>query len=244
LTIKRGSPTLNPREQRTQKIVLEAPADERPFSDFSAVLPARRLNVSITRIQLDESQLGFGSPAYGSPEPPILPNVGFIIFEGYVTSIAFKGRTCSIDVNPDTEQFNREVPRYKYQSLCNHVLYDAECAVDKNLFKQQGLVNAVVGNTISVGGFTGTAFTGGYVQNLAGTDYRMIIEHNADVFTLLLPFAENPLGNDVIAFQGCAHDVTTCRDKFSNVDNFGGFPFVPTKNPFEQNAFAKTYKES
>jgi hypothetical protein len=248
LQIRRGSPTLNPREQRSQKMQLSAPAAIRPFSDFTAVQPARKLQCNITRIQLDESQLGFGSPEgsplYPSPANPIRPHVGFVIFEGYITSIAFEGQTCKIDMNPDSEQFNREVPRYKYQSLCNHVLYDAECAVDKNLFKQSGLVNSVSGNQISVGGFTGTSFTGGYVQNLAGTDYRMIIEHSGDVFTLLLPFSENPLGTTLTAFQGCAHDVTTCLNKFNNVDNFGGFPFVPTKNPFEQNAFAKTYKES
>ncbi len=246
LEIKRGSPTVNPREQRSQKILLDAPADERPFSDFAAIQPARKLLVTITRIQLDESQLGFGSPQPASPFPspadPIEPHVGFIIFEGYVTSVAYSGRTCSIDCNPDSEQFIREVPRYKYQSLCNHVLYDSQCQIDKNLHKLQGLVNGVDGNTISVNGFAGTEYTGGYVQNLAGTDYRMIIEQVGDTFTLLLPFSTNPLGNDVIAYKGCAHDVTTCRDKFSNIANFGGFPFVPTKNPFNQNAFVKSYK--
>lgn len=247
LEIRRGSPTVNPREQRSQKIVLEAPSGERPFADFASIQPARKLEVTITRIQLDETQFGLGSPQpsplYPSPELPIIPHVGFIIFDGYITSVAFEGRTCKIDCNPDTEQFNREVPRYKYQSLCNHVLYDSQCAVDRNLFKQSGLVNGVDGNTISVGGFTGSAYTGGYVQNASGTDFRMIIQHSADVFTLLLPFATDPLGSTVTAFQGCDHSVATCKAKFNNVVNFGGFPFIPTKNPFEQNAFAKTYKE-
>lgn len=246
--IRRGSPKLNPREQTSQKMTVSAPADQRPFSDFTLIQPARKLEITITRIQLDEPQQGLGSPQiqspYQSPLPIIEPHVGFIIFEGYVTSIAFSGRTCDIDCNPDSEQFNREVPRYKYQSLCNHVLYDSQCQVDKNLHKQQGLVNGISGNQISVNGFTGTSFTGGYVQNLSGTDYRMIIEHSGDTFTLLLPFATNPLGSDVIAFEGCAHDVVTCRDKFNNVANYGGFPFVPTKNPFNQNAFVKTYKEA
>jgi hypothetical protein len=244
IPIKRGSPLLNPRENNSERIRIEAPSDRRPFSDFTNIQPALKLEASIIRIQLDETLLGSVSPQWSSPQPAIEPNTGFIIFEGYVTSIAFQGRTCTVEMNPNTEQFNREIPRYKYQSLCNHVLYDSQCQVNPNLFRQTGVVNGIDGNNISVGGFTGSAFTAGYCQNAGGTDYRMILEHSADVFTLLLPFSSDILGQTITAFQGCAHDVVTCKDKFNNVPNFGGFPFVPTANPFQQNAFAKIDKKS
>ena len=236
LQIKRSTPTLNPRNKENNKIKLEAPADERPFEDFVSIQPAERLECLITRIQLDES---ISSPLIQSPEVPPAPTTGFIIFDGFVTSISFSGRTCSIDMNPFNDQFGREVPRYKYQGICNHVLYDSACQVDPNSFSQTGTVNGVDGNTITVSGFSGSAFTGGYVRNESGTDYRMIIQHSGDSFTMLLPFRESILGSEVTAFQGCDHSVETCRDKFSNVANFGGYPLIPGINPFTQGQLIK-----
>jgi len=237
LEIKRSSAQLNPRERRSTNIQLDAPADARPFSDFIGIQPALRLELTIDRIQLDEKI--DPSPLDTSPQPLPIPTVAFRLFEGYVTSIAFKGRICMIDLSPFTNQFAREVPRFKYHSPCNHVLYDTQCGVQQSLFTQAGVVTAAVGNTITVTGFTGTAFTAGFVQNAAGTDFRMIIEQVADVFTLLLPFREI-LGETVDAFQGCDHTVVTCRDKFNAVPQFGGFPLVPGTNPFNQSQFVKT----
>lgn len=236
--IKRSAPTQNPRERRNTKVQLQANAAERPFSDYIGIQPAQIMNCVITRIQLDEGP--DASPLLGSPQPEPTPATAFVLFEGYVTSIAFSGRTCDIDMNPFNEQFSREIPRYKYHGLCNHVLYDSFCQVNPNSFKQSGIVNGVDGNDISIGGFTGSAFTAGYVQNAAGNDYRMIIIHSSDTFTLLLPFRENILGATVTAFQGCDHSVQTCKTKFNNVANFGGFPLVPGTNPFNQSAFTKT----
>lgn len=236
LEIKRSAPNLNPAQRRSNKLSLEVIDSERPFSDFLQIQPALQLDCVITRIQLDES---IDASPIASPMPAAIPTTGFVLFDGYVTSVAFSGRTCSVDMNPFNEQFTREVPRYKYQSPCNHVLYDSFCGVDKNLFTQDGLVNGVVGNTITVSGFIGSEFTGGYVQNEAGNDFRMIILQAADVFTLLLPFRAI-LGETVTAFQGCDHSIVTCRDKFDNVPRFGGFPLVPGKNPFNQAQFTKS----
>jgi hypothetical protein len=236
LPIKRGNSTLNPKERNNTKMALEVPADTRPFSDFVGVQPASRLECSITRIQLDESVAGSPIP---SPEPAPAPTTGFVIFEGFVTSIAFSGRTCSLDLNPFNQQFTREVPRFKYTGLCNHILYDSFCALDKNSFSQSGVVNGISGNVITISGFTGTAFTGGYIENAAANDFRMIIAHSSDAMTILLPFREDVLGTTVKCYQGCDHSVTVCRDKFANVPNFGGFPLVPGKNPFTQAQFTK-----
>jgi hypothetical protein len=37
-------------------------------------------------------------------------------------------------------------------------------------------------------------------------------------------------------YAGCDHLLATCRDRFSNVANFGGFPWIPQKNPFSGDA--------
>lgn len=73
-----------------------------------------------------------------------------------------------------------------------------------------------------------------------GDDARLILSQSGDDLQLLLPFPDSILGSTVVILAGCDHTVTTCDSKFntpsdpqSNVVNFGGFPFVPTKNPFE-----------
>ena len=237
LELKRSSSQINPRERRATKITVNGPANARPFVDFIGIQPALRLELIISRIQLEEKV--DSSPLDASPQPLPLPTTAFIIFEGYVTSIVFKGRDCTMELNPFSDQFLREIPKFKYHSPCNHVLYDAQCGVLQSAFTQSGVVSAVNGNTITVTGFSGTAFTAGFVQNQAGTDFRMIIEQAADVFTLLLPFREI-LGETIDAFQGCDHTVVTCRDKFNAVPAFGGFPLVPGTNPFSQGQFAKS----
>lgn len=237
LELKRSSPNVNPRERQATNVKINAPATVRPFVDFIGIQPALRLEVIISRIQLDEGPTP--SPLDSSPQPLANPTSAFVLFEGFVTSIVFKGRSCSVELSPFNAQFAREVPKFKYHSLCNHVLYDAQCGVLQNLFTQSGVVTAATGNTITVTGFTGTAFTAGFVQNQAGTDFRMIIEQAGDTFTLLLPFRAI-IGDTVDAFQGCDHTVVTCRDKFNAVPQFGGFPLVPGTNPFSQGQFVKT----
>jgi hypothetical protein len=234
--MKRSDPQDNPAERRNNRLTVQINNAERPFSDYVGIQPAVPLTCTISRIQLDEAATA--SPL-SSPQPPTAVITALVLFQGYVTSVAFKGRNATVQMNPNTEQFYREIPRFKYHAQCNHVLYDTFCTLDRNSFAQSGLVNGIDGNVISVSGFTGTAFIGGYVQNASGTDYRMILDHSADALTLLLPFADSVLGTTVKAFQGCDHTVQTCKTKFNNVINFGGYPYVPSTNIFTKAAFIK-----
>jgi hypothetical protein len=39
-------------------------------------------------------------------------------------------------------------------------------------------------------------------------------------------------GAEVRAYAGCNRTLDECKTRFDNVANFGGMPFIPTKNPF------------
>ena len=41
------------------------------------------------------------------------------------------------------------------------------------------------------------------------------------------------VGTEVEVFAGCDHTIATCKTQFDIVVNYGGFAFVPTRNPFE-----------
>lgn len=46
------------------------------------------------------------------------------------------------------------------------------------------------------------------------------------VLFLATPF-DIEIGDEFLVHAGCAKDRQTCIDKFGNIDNFGGFPFMP-----------------
>jgi len=39
-------------------------------------------------------------------------------------------------------------------------------------------------------------------------------------------------GMEIRAYAGCNRTIQECSSKFNNTLNYGGMPFIPTKNPF------------
>lgn len=171
---------------------------------------------------------------------PDVDQEAIIIFDGAVQQVRFEeNRTvAALSVSSLASSENRQMPRLTFQGLCGHMLYDARCQIDETdpAFRFSGTVSIISGTQITVpgaGAFNVLTdfFEFGYVK--FGTDYRLIVKQAVDVLTLQLPFSVSPLGEAVTVNAGCKHRlVTDCQDKFANVENFGGFPFVPLRNPF------------
>ena len=162
-----------------------------------------------------------------------------LIFDGFVAQASFDGAlVATLSCSPSTSVFKRSGPRFNYQSLCNHVLYDERCKILEVAFQFTGTVIAETGRTITVDGVFAAEgadwTTSGFVRSPAGTndDARLILSQSGDVLTLLNNFAIPAIGLDVDVFAGCDHSLAICESKFANVINYGGFPFVPIKNPF------------
>ena len=85
--------------------------------------------------------------------------------------------------------------------------------------------------------YDATHFLGGYVEVSQGgtVSTRGISDHNngSGIITLTLPLPDLKVGDTVTAYPGCDHDNSTCSGKFANIDNYGGFPFIPEKNPMD-----------
>ena len=54
--------------------------------------------------------------------------------------------------------------------------------------------------------------------------------------TLSAPIPGLKAGDAFEAYPGCDHTLSTCADKFGNQLNYGGFPYIPVKNPFAGDA--------
>lgn len=207
------------------RLEVDLPASNDFVKDFRDIAPGQRATLTLTR--LHRADLG------GSEDR-------VTIFKGTVRTISYleDGRRAKIQVLPLTAAYSRRVPRRTYQGLCNHMLYDSLCTLDPDdpSFRFDGTVSAVSGSTITVPGAgahnaLADFFEAGFVE--FQDDFRQVIAQSGDTLTLLAPFRDSPAGGAVVVRAGCKHRfVTDCRDKFSNEDNFGGFPYVPKKNPY------------
>ncbi len=156
--------------------------------------------------------------------------------------------------------------RARWQLMCNHQLFDAGCGVlttdeDANGIELTRIitVNAITGNVIASTGLLSTNinpasvpgdfyerfYTGGYaVDHVHPTGERRIISLHDGTdngsgqgeITLWEPFTEVVVSGFLTVVAGCDRSAATCVEKFNNLPNFGGFPAMPTVNPFKQGA--------
>lgn len=161
-----------------------------------------------------------------------------VIYKGVVRSVAFTQSMAysALSLIPINEAFDKEIPERTFQAACNNVLFDPDCKVSAGSYSHIGAITAIVDNVVTVNGLLAAKgngwSTGGYVS-FGVLDYRLVLEQNGDDLTLVLPFHENVLTEDVTVYAGCDHTIATCASKFGgNEINFGGCPYVPTKNIF------------
>lgn len=187
--------------------------------------------------------------------------VSLTIFEkeGASVKVGWKGRLAS--VKPEESEIvlvfesiftslRRPGLRKRYQRVCPYALYGRGCKLDKADFKTEGTVSAIVGNVVTcpeAAGFADGYFTTGIIEDPDG-NLRFITNHTGDQLTLIRPletlneaFVSSGYGVNyggyyggvnIAIYPGCDRTRQTCDAKFDNLLNFGGFPFIPLKNPF------------
>jgi uncharacterized phage protein (TIGR02218 family) len=213
-------------EDAINELKITVPQDNVIAQQYIANVPGRIGSVRVERGHFDD-------PA----EETVL------LFDGFIAQVQFDGEiTATMTCKPATNVFKRSGPRFTYQGICNHVLYDARCKVLRTgdpagEFTFTGTVIGVSGNDIDVSGVSGNGAdwaVGGFVKAPAGgdDDARLVLAQSGDTLTLLLPFSIPVIATSVDVLAGCTHDLAICESKFDNVINYGGFPYVPRKNPF------------
>lgn len=130
----------------------------------------------------------------------------------------------------------------KYQRGCRHMLYSDNCTMKRENWQIAVKIMSVNGYDLVMDNnpsATDGYFTGGVLELKGGM--RGIMSQEGvnlkinDVYPQLAKAVEDSggMGVDVILYPGCDRTTTTCKAKFNNLANFGGFPFIPTKNPFD-----------
>lgn len=155
-----------------------------------------------------------------------------LIWSGKVVDKRRSNYKYYIFAEPYINFLNRSGMRGHYQRICRYTLYKEGCYADPNINREQFQVLGQSGNILTLSGSPSTnIFQGGFVRILNTKQSRMILTYTGDALTLASGFTDISENDTVELFAGCNHSFTDCRDKFNNVENFGGFPWIPLKNP-------------
>jgi uncharacterized phage protein (TIGR02218 family) len=155
-------------------------------------------------------------------------------FNGTVSDIDPIGRSGAVlKVASIAELLSVMWPRMVYTAQCVWRLYDSGCTANRTSFTVSGniagngTVNAFPTDLAQANNY----FDQGVMRFTAGNNVdvmRTIKSYSAGNVSIAYPLLYPPMANDAFQiYPGCDHSQNTCINKFSNGNNFRGFPFIP-----------------
>lgn len=174
---------------------------------------------------------------------------GFVVeWKGRVSTDTIEGNEVTLECESVFTSLRRPGLRARFQKTCRHALYDGGCKADREQFAVEAPWQEYNGSLLRVdaaAGYSSGWFSAGMVKAPDGT-LRFILNHSGNLLSLSRPIetlaeVSDGYGNNyggfygsstVTLYPGCTKSRAVCKNKFGNLNNYGGFPWVPTKNPF------------
>ena len=162
---------------------------------------------------------------------------GYItLFVGYASS-EYNRKVLTLRCSSILNSLNIQVPRNLYQESCNFQLFDSNCTLNKESYKHIGSATEVSTNSFDVID-SALSFAAGYYdlgeieitsgENIGARKMIRVCDPVAKKLTVAVPFRyQIKSGDSYKAFPGCDKTPATCKNKFSNQDNFFGFVYIP-----------------
>jgi len=211
--VKRG-PVSHSAQLEVTTLEVMAAAITDPAAEFIASNPVEPLWISVLKIHRSD------------------PNDAIVIFIGQIKSVAFKGVEAVARCVGFESFLTQPVPIFRYQPSCNNRLFDIKCTLSAASYKVDTMITMVDTLTFTSSDFA-TKSDGWFTRGklVWGEHERMITYHSGITIAIRYPINGISTGVSITAYAGCDLDIRTCRDRFSNVVNFFGHPFVPKDNP-------------
>lgn len=165
------------------------------------------------------------------------------IWRGRVLGFSIEGVESRFACDPIGTSVKRPGLRRNFQYSCPHVLYGPSCRANRGAATQNTtLAAAPSGMQITVQlGWNGSRptdkFQGGiatWTDPTGNTVSRTILQvSGGGGVNLLLSGLPTGLaiGSAVALSLGCNHQTSDCSALFANIPNYGGQPYIPTRNP-------------
>lgn len=167
------------------------------------------------------------------------PEQEFITYwKGRIASGAVQGKTVILKCEPIFTSLKRAGLRARYQRSCRHVLYSEGCnlTLDDSQFAYDGTITVAGDLTFTIPeaaeSFVSDGFFRGGILRAPDGIKRFISDHSGTQISIRKPHVGLIATAEVTLYPGCDRTMETCINRFDNLNNFGGFPYIPTKNPF------------
>ena len=163
----------------------------------------------------------------------------FIVFSGKLGEISWTDAGFKADIFSAMKALEQNIGEV-FTANCRHVLFSVDgpstigaCRVDPTGFVTTGTITSVITNRWKFGtSVTDTTskyangkltFTSG---NNSGTSYVVKVQNTGEIELFLPTSFITQVGDAFTLTAGCDKTLATCKAKFNNVVNFGGFPHI------------------
>ena len=158
------------------------------------------------------------------------------LFVGYASS-EYNRKVLTLRCSSILNSLNIQVPRNLYQEACNFQLFDTNCGLVQASYKHTGSATENSTNNFYVVD-SALSFAAGYydlgeIKITSGDNNGVrkmirVCDLTTKKLTVGVPFRYMVKSGDTYeAYPGCDKTPATCKDKFSNQDNFFGFTYIP-----------------
>lgn len=162
-----------------------------------------------------------------------------VVWKGRLASVAPGMSSVSLKMESIFTSLRRPGLRARYQRGCRHPLYGRGCNLNPEAFAIAGAATASNNKTFTIpiaDTYADGYFVGGMLRTVDGM-LSYITNHVGPLITiqrLSYSIVEEVNGGfpfNVTLYPGCEHTRQVCNAKFNNLLNYGGFDFIPVKNP-------------
>ncbi len=197
-------------------VTLTLPRGDSLSSDFLNIPPEQSTSVTIRRCH---TGLSYAESV--------------VMWKGRVAGAKTSGESVNIVCDSIYTSIQQNGLRERMEYICQAPLYSVKCGVSQPSFRFDDTTVSVAGTIVTMtdlSSFADGYFKGGIVEFTG--DRRFIIDHIGNILTLTRPLSVLSGSISVALYAGCNHMMDDCLDKFNNIVNFQGFPWIPSRNPF------------
>lgn len=200
------------------KCTIQAGFVEDPLLEYIAINPVEIYWTKIMKLHHDQ-----------------IPLEADVIFLGQIKSVAFKGVQADVECVGFEHFLRMPIPTERYQITCNWQVFDSKCKINRLDYKITTTVTLDTTKTVLTAAVFGSKpagyFIGGLIEFPFKNEKRAIADHSGSTITMAYRMIHLDNGGAVDVYPGCDGRAETCKNKFNNIVNFLGFPYIPIENP-------------
>lgn len=159
------------------------------------------------------------------------PEDHVIVFDGVMDAPVITETSLQVTVVSKLDMLGFRVPRRRYQLLCNWKFGSAMCGINLASVTVTGTVQGISSDKMTLT-LSGRTEAQDYYKDgvlTIGSERQRVVTSNGATIVVDYPFVNAQVGDVYTLRRGCDKTFETCRDRFANQLNYGGFRSIPAE---------------